>query len=91
MQSIFRPASRRKTLGDTLPQQIATIAYQNKRELYGILFRAAAETLLTIAADPKHLGEHNVKILSVQEFGLTVFEPFSPSMRLAFWTVAIRA
>src|SRR6202171_3789039 len=40
----------------TLPQQIATIAYQNKRELYGILFRAAAETLSTIAADPKHLG-----------------------------------
>jgi hypothetical protein len=40
----------------TLPQQIATIAYQNKRELYGILFRTAAETLLTIAADPKHLG-----------------------------------
>src|SRR5690348_2588882 len=40
----------------TLPEQIATIAYQNKRELYGILFRTAAETLLTIAADPKHLG-----------------------------------
>jgi hypothetical protein len=40
----------------TLPQQIATIAYQNKRELYGILFRATAETLRTIAADPKHLG-----------------------------------
>jgi hypothetical protein len=40
----------------TLPQQIATIAYQNKRELYGILFRATAKTLLTIAADPKHLG-----------------------------------
>jgi Putative transposase/Transposase zinc-binding domain len=40
----------------TLPQQIATVAYQNKRELYGILFRAAAETLLTIGADPKHLG-----------------------------------
>src|ERR1700680_1217507 len=35
----------------TLPQQIATIAYQNKRELYGILFRATAQTLLTIAAD----------------------------------------
>jgi hypothetical protein len=32
------------------------MAYQNKRELYGILFRATAETLLTIAADPKHLG-----------------------------------
>src|SRR5215467_10294450 len=40
----------------TLPEQIAAIAYQNKRELYGILFRAAAETLRTIAADPKHLG-----------------------------------
>src|SRR5436309_11618699 len=40
----------------TLPQQIATIAYQNKRELYSILFRAAAQTLLTIAADPKPLG-----------------------------------
>jgi hypothetical protein len=40
----------------TVPEQIATIAYQNKRELYGILFRAAAETLCTIAADPKHLG-----------------------------------
>jgi len=40
----------------TLPQQIATIAYQNKRELYGILFRATAQTLRTIAADPKHLG-----------------------------------
>jgi hypothetical protein len=38
------------------PEQIATISYQNKRELYGILFRAAAETLRTIAADPKHLG-----------------------------------
>ena len=40
----------------TLPQQIAAIAYQNKRELYGILFRATAETLRTIAADPKYLG-----------------------------------
>jgi hypothetical protein len=32
-----------------------------------------------------------VKILSVQEFGLTVLQPLSPSKRLAFWTVAIRA
>ena len=40
----------------TVPEQIATIAYQNKRELYGILFKATAQTLLTIAADPKHLG-----------------------------------
>ena len=44
----------------TLPQQIATIAYQNKRELYGILFKATAETLLAIAADPKHLGQRSI-------------------------------
>jgi Putative transposase/Transposase zinc-binding domain len=40
----------------TLPAPIADIAYQNKAEIYAILFKAAAETLLTIAADPKHLG-----------------------------------
>jgi len=40
----------------TLPAQIADIAYQNKAALYAILFKAAAETLITIAADPKHLG-----------------------------------
>ncbi len=40
----------------TLPAQIADIAYQNKAEIYGVLFKAAAETLITIAADPKHLG-----------------------------------
>ncbi len=40
----------------TLPAPVADIAYQNKTEIYGILFKAAAETLTTIAADPKHLG-----------------------------------
>jgi hypothetical protein len=40
----------------TLPAPLADIAYQNKAEIYAILFKAAAETLLTIAADPKHLG-----------------------------------
>ncbi len=40
----------------TLPARIADIAYQNKAEIYTILFKAAAETLLRIAADPKHLG-----------------------------------
>jgi predicted Zn-ribbon and HTH transcriptional regulator len=40
----------------TLPAQIADIAYQNKAVVYGKLFKAAAETLTTIAADPKHLG-----------------------------------
>jgi predicted Zn-ribbon and HTH transcriptional regulator len=40
----------------TLPSQIADIAYQNKRVIYGILLKASAQTMLTIAADPKHLG-----------------------------------
>jgi hypothetical protein len=40
----------------TLPAPIAEIAYQNKAALYGLLFDIAAETLLRIAADPKHLG-----------------------------------
>jgi hypothetical protein len=40
----------------TLPASIARIAYQNKAVVYDLLFKASAETLLTIAADPKHLG-----------------------------------
>ena len=40
----------------TVPDQIATIAFQNQTVVYDILFRAASETLRTIAADPKHLG-----------------------------------
>jgi hypothetical protein len=42
----------------TLPAQIGDIAFQNKAVVYDILFKAASETLLTIAADPKHLGAH---------------------------------
>jgi hypothetical protein len=40
----------------TVPEAIAAIAVFNKAVVYGILFRAAAQTLRTIAADPKHLG-----------------------------------
>ena len=40
----------------TLPAPIAEIAFQNKATVYAILFKAAAETLRRIAADPKHLG-----------------------------------
>jgi len=40
----------------TVPAQIRDIAYQNKSLVYNILFKTVAETLLTIAADPKHLG-----------------------------------
>jgi hypothetical protein len=40
----------------TLPAAIADIAYQNKAAIYDLLFKVSAETMLTIAADPKHLG-----------------------------------
>ncbi len=40
----------------TLPAEVAAIAFHNKALLYDLLFRAASETMLTIAADPRHLG-----------------------------------
>ncbi len=40
----------------TLPEQLASLALQNKRVVYNLLFATAAETLRTIAVDPKHLG-----------------------------------
>ena len=40
----------------TLPAPVAAIAFQNKAAVYGLLFKAAAETLATIASDPRHLG-----------------------------------
>jgi hypothetical protein len=40
----------------TLPHQLGPLALQNKAEIYGLLFRASAETLLQVAGDPKYLG-----------------------------------
>jgi hypothetical protein len=40
----------------TLPDEVAALALQNPRVIYGLLFRASAETILQIAADPAHLG-----------------------------------
>ena len=48
----------------SLPAQIADIAYQNKAVIYDILFKASAETMIAIAADPKHLGGR-IGVLSV--------------------------
>jgi predicted Zn-ribbon and HTH transcriptional regulator len=48
----------------TLPAEIARVAYWNKREVYGLLFRASAETVSTIAADLRHLGA-NIGMTSV--------------------------
>src|SRR5262249_7607138 len=44
------------TRGFPVPAPIADIAYQNKAVIYDLLFKLSAETMLTIAADPKHLG-----------------------------------
>jgi Putative transposase/Transposase zinc-binding domain len=46
------------------PAQIADIAYQNKAVIYDLLFKASAETMITIAADPEHLGAR-IGVLSV--------------------------
>jgi len=48
----------------TLPAPIADIAYHNKRVIYDLLFKVSAETMLTIAADAKHLGA-KIGIISV--------------------------
>src|SRR5262249_37569691 len=48
----------------SLPSQIADIAYQNKTVIYDLLFKVLSQTMLTIAADPKHLGAR-IGILSV--------------------------
>jgi putative transposase/transposase-like zinc-binding protein len=48
----------------SLPARIADIAYQNKAAIYDLLFKASSQTMLTIAADPKHLGAR-IGILSV--------------------------
>jgi len=53
----------------TLPAPIAALAYQNKAVIYGLLFDVAAETLLRIAADPKHLGAHIGATLVLHTWG----------------------
>lgn len=49
----------------TLPREVAALALQNKRLLYGMLFEAASQTIAEVAANPRHLGAHDVGILAV--------------------------
>lgn len=53
----------------TLPAPVAAIAFQNKAAVYAILFRAATETLRTIAADPRHLGAQTGGIAVLHTWG----------------------
>ena len=56
----------------TLPAPVGEIAFQNKGAVYAILFRAAAETLATIAADPKHLGAQLGVTMVLHTWGQTL-------------------
>lgn len=53
----------------TLPALIGDIAFQNPAVVYNILFKAASKTLLTIAADPKHLGAHTALTAVLHTWG----------------------
>jgi Putative transposase/Transposase zinc-binding domain len=56
----------------TLPRPAAEIAFQNKRAVYAILFRAAAEAMRDIAADPKHLGAEIGAVALLHTWGQTL-------------------
>jgi hypothetical protein len=56
----------------TLPEQIAEIALRNKRCVYGLLFRAAWETLRSLASDPKHLGAEVGMVAVLHTWGQTL-------------------
>ena len=58
----------------TLPHVLAPLALQNKALVYGLLFRAAAETLLQIAAEPKHLGAEIGFLAVLHTWGQTLFQ-----------------
>ena len=56
----------------TLPAALGALAYQNKARVYGLLLKTAAETLTTIAADPKHLGARIGVIAVLHSWGQTL-------------------
>lgn len=66
----------------TVPEEIAALAYQNKTVVYGVLFRAVAETLRSIAADPQHLGAEIGFLAILHSWGAKLaFPPASPLRR----------
>jgi hypothetical protein len=65
----------------TLPAAAAEIAFQNKATVYAILFRAAAETLCTIAAEPRHLGAEIGVIAVLHTWGQTLRHHPQPPLR----------
>ena len=67
----------------TLPAALGPIALQNPREVYGLLFRAAAETLQQIAADPKHLGAEIGFLAVLHTWGQNLATPSPCALRRA--------
>ena len=57
----------------TVPAPVAEIAFQNKATVYAILFRTAAETLHTIAADPRHLGAEIGLVAVLHSWGQNLY------------------
>jgi hypothetical protein len=77
----------------TLPAPVAEIAFQNKETVYAILFKAAAETLRTIGADPKHLGAEIGLVAVLHTWGRTciTIRTSIASCRVAAWRRTARA
>ena len=67
----------------TVPQHIEAIAYQNKALPYDMLFKATAQTLRTIAADPKHLGAEFGFIAVLHTLGPEPAAPPASALRRA--------
>jgi len=74
----------------TLPAPVAEIAFHNKETVYAILFRAAAETLRTIAADPKHLGAELGVVAVLHTWGQTLHHHPSHPLRCTGWRAVTR-
>ena len=76
----------------TLPAEVAEIAFQNKAAVYAILFKAAAETLRTIAADPRHLGAEIGLIAVLHSWGQNLhLSSARPLHRAGRWRLASTA
>ncbi|TDI36977.1 MAG: hypothetical protein E2P02_23830 [Acidobacteria bacterium] len=65
----------------TLPQELAPLALQNRRVVYGMLFRAASETLQTHTRDPKHLGAEFGCLALLHTWGQDSARPSAPALR----------
>ena len=71
-----------KRSGRAPPAPIAEIAFQNNTVVYGILFKAAAETLRLIAADPKHLGAALGLVAVPNTWGQNLHLPYEAELAL---------